>query len=79
MNEFDLQGLEREIAAWRRRLTSHDAPHVRAALDEIARDVGALRGHALSPDEREARRSLEKRLCHLLFLFDATNTTRGSA
>jgi hypothetical protein len=79
MNEFDLQGLEREIQAWRRRLDSHDAPLVRAALDDIARDVVELRVHALTPNEHEARRAVEQRLCRLLALYDATNTTRGSA
>ena len=79
MNEFELQGLEREIQAWRRRLATHDAPQVRAALDDIARDVGELRIHALTPDEPEALHAVEQRLCRLLSLYDATNTTRGSA
>lgn len=86
MNEFDLQGLEREIQAWRRRLESHDAPLIRAELNDIARDVGALRSQARSSDESpgpstspdgarksepEFRQSVEQRLFHLLSLYDA--------
>jgi hypothetical protein len=83
MNEFDLQGLEREIQAWRRRLESHDAPLIRAELNDIARDVDQMRAHALAPDERNERESVEQRLFHLLLLYDggavAKNAPRGSA
>jgi hypothetical protein len=83
MNEFDLQGLEREIQAWRRRLDSHDAPLIRAELNDIARDVGELRSHTLWSDEPEVRQSVEQRLFRLLSLYDAgpgsKNAPRGSA
>ncbi len=68
MNEFDLQGWEREIQAWRRRLGSQDAPSVRAEIDDIARDIGELRVH---PDaEGDIRGRLERRLVRLLSLYD---------
>jgi hypothetical protein len=68
MNEFDLQGWEREIQAWRRRLDSQDAPVVRAELNDIARDIGELRTHPES--EAQARDRVERRLVRLLALYD---------
>jgi hypothetical protein len=68
MNEFDLQGWEREIQAWRRRLDSQDAPVVRAELNEIARDIGELRGHPET--EAQGRERVERRLVRLLSLYD---------
>ena len=68
MNEFDLQGWEREIQAWRRRLDSQDAPVVRAELNDIARDIGELRIHAET--EAQARDRVERRLVRLLALYD---------
>jgi hypothetical protein len=68
MNEFDLQGWEREIQAWRRRLGSEEAPVVRAELADIARDIGELRMHPES--ESQARERVEKRLVRLLALYD---------
>ena len=68
MNEFDLQGWEREIQAWRRRLDSQDAPVVRAELNDIARDIGELRMHPES--ETQARDRVERRLVRLLALYD---------
>jgi hypothetical protein len=75
MNEFDLQGWEREIQAWRRRLGSQDAPVVRAEIDDIARDIGDLREHchdeaAASDVDEEARCRVERRLVRLLALYD---------
>jgi hypothetical protein len=68
MNEFDLQGWEREIQAWRRRLDSQDAPVVRAELNDIARDIGEMRTHPES--EAQARDRVERRLVRLLALYD---------
>jgi predicted RNase H-like nuclease (RuvC/YqgF family) len=73
MNEFDLQGWEREIQAWRRRLDSQGeaAPQtsvVRAELNDIQRDIGELRSHPES--EAQARDRVERRLVHLLALYD---------
>ncbi|HEY2744543.1 MAG TPA: hypothetical protein VGL86_07965 [Polyangia bacterium] len=72
MNEFDLQGWEREIQAWRRRLDSKDAePHmtvVRAELADIQRDLGELRTHPES--ETQGRERVERRLIRLLSLYD---------
>ena len=72
MNEFDLQGWEREIQAWRRRLGSQDAePHmtvVRAELNDIQRDIGELRTHPES--ESQTRERVERRLVRLLALYD---------
>ena len=71
MNEFDLQGWEREIQAWRRRLDAQDAREatvVRAELNDIARDIGTLREHPESEDEM--RGAVERRLVHLLALYD---------
>jgi hypothetical protein len=75
MNEFDLQGWEREIQAWRRRLASRDAPVVRAEVDDIARDVGDLREHCQhavdeSDADEETRCRVERRLVRLLALYD---------
>jgi hypothetical protein len=75
MNEFDLQGWEREIQAWRRRLETHDAPVVRAELNDIARDLVALRAHPES--ESAVRNHVEKRLVRLLALYDLS--CRGRA
>ena len=74
MNEFDLQGLEREIQAWRRRLDTHDAPLVRAELNDIARDFDRLRGHALPPDDEQGRHAVERRLVRLLALYDSARS-----
>jgi hypothetical protein len=85
MNEFDLQGWEREIQAWRRRLEAQDAPVVRAEIDDIARDIGELRDHplALAETEAETRGRFERRLVRLLDLYDlacrGASTRRGSA
>lgn len=68
MNEFDLQGWEREVQAWRRRLGSQDAPVVHAELNGIAHDLTQLREHPES--EAEARAHLERRLVRLLSLYD---------
>jgi len=72
MNEFDLQGWEREIQAWRRRLGSQDAAPqmtvVRAELNDIQRDIGELRVHPES--EAQARDRVERRLVRLLALYD---------
>ena len=68
MNEFDLQGWEREIQAWRRRLDLQDAPVVRAELNDIQRDIGELRVHPET--ETQARDRVEKRLVRLLALYD---------
>jgi predicted RNase H-like nuclease (RuvC/YqgF family) len=68
MNEFDLQGWEREIQAWRRRLGSQDAPVVRAEIDDIARDIDELRVHP--EHEGDVRSRLERRLVRLLALYD---------
>jgi hypothetical protein len=70
MNEFDLQGWEREIQAWRRRLGSQDAPVVRAEIDDIARDIDELRVHPGAQAECDVRERLERRLVHLLALYD---------
>jgi hypothetical protein len=78
MNEFDLQGWEREIQAWRRRLDTTDAPVVRAELNDIARDLIELRAHPV--DEANARSRVEKRLVRLLSLYDLACRGRvGSA
>ena len=58
MNEFDLQGWEREIQAWRRRLDSQElaAPQtnvVRAELDDIQRDSASCAASA-RPRRRRA-------------------------
>jgi hypothetical protein len=72
MNEFDLQGWEREIQAWRRRLDGKDAPRnatvVRAELNDICRDLVELRQHPES--EGDARVRVERRLVRLLSLYD---------
>ena len=72
MNEFDLQGWEREIQAWRRRLSSPDAAPdltvVRAELNDIQRDIGELRSHPET--EAQARDRVERRLVRLLALYD---------
>lgn len=68
MNEFDLQGWEREIQAWRRRLETEDAPLVRAELDDIADHIERLREHPES--EGEMRQRVERRLVRLLALYD---------
>jgi predicted RNase H-like nuclease (RuvC/YqgF family) len=72
MNEFDLQGWEREIQAWRRRLDTRDAEShmtvVRAELADIVRDIGELRVHPES--ESQARERVERRLVRLLSLYD---------
>src|SRR6476646_5328264 len=74
MNEFDLQGWEREIQAWRRRLDSQDAPVVRAELNDIARDIGELRIHPET--EAQARDRVERRLVRLLALYDLARGRR---
>jgi hypothetical protein len=88
MNEFDLQGWERELQAWRRRLASQDAPVVRAEIDEIARDIGDLRQHCHGDDaehdvDEQARCRVERRLVRLLALYDVAcrggNPRFGSA
>jgi hypothetical protein len=87
MNEFDLQGWERELQAWRRRLASQDAPVVRAEIDDIARDIGDLRQHhdeaAESAVDDEMRCRVERRLVRLLALYDVAcrggNPRFGSA
>jgi hypothetical protein len=72
MNEFDLQGWEREVEAWRRRLDAKDAPReatvVRAELNDLARDIGVLRRHPESEDEM--RSVVERRMVRLLALYD---------
>jgi hypothetical protein len=73
MNEFDLQGWERELQAWRRRLDSQAvAPsQIRVVvdeLDEIQRELGELRSHPES--EVQSRDRLERRLVRLLGLYD---------
>ena len=72
MNEFDLQGWEREIEAWRRRLSSTesepDATVLRAELNDIQRDISELRQHPES--EAQARDRVERRLLRLLALYD---------
>lgn len=72
MNEFDLQGWEREIQAWRRRLGSQDAEPqmtvVHAELADIVRDIGELRVHPES--EAQTRERVERRLVRLLALYD---------
>jgi hypothetical protein len=75
MNEFDLQGWEREIQAWRRKLGSEEAPVLRAELNEIAHDVGRLRAHP--EGESEARARVERRLVQLLALWDRACRRRG--
>ena len=75
MNEFDLQGWEREIQAWRRRLGSQtEAPsQIRVVVDEldgIQRDLGELREHPES--EAQSRDRLERRMVRLLGLYDLT-------
>ena len=68
MNEFDLQGWEREIQAWRRRLglagRSAELTVVRAELNDIQRDIGELRTHPES--EAQGRDRVERRLVRLL-------------
>ncbi|MGZ3443159.1 MAG: hypothetical protein ACXVDD_26740 [Polyangia bacterium] len=73
MNEFDLQGWEREIQAWRRRLGSQvEAPSqirvVVEELNEIQHDLGELRLHPET--EAQSRDRLERRLVRLLGLYD---------
>lgn len=73
MNEFDLQGWERELQAWRRRLSSSqeaapDLTVVRAELNDIQRDIGELRTHPET--EAQARDRVERRLVRLLALYD---------
>lgn len=72
MNEFDLQGWEREVQAWNRRLEAIDAPSnataVRAELRDIVADIGELREHPET--ESEARARVERRLVRLLALYD---------
>ena len=72
MNEFDLQGWEREIQAWRRRLDAQAAPSqltvVHAELNDIQRDIGELRTHPES--ETQTRDRVERRLVRLLALYD---------
>ena len=88
MNEFDLQGWERELQAWRRRLASQDAPVVRAEIDDIARDVCDLREHChadatVGDGDEETRCRVERRLVRLLTLYDVAcrggNPRFGSA
>jgi predicted RNase H-like nuclease (RuvC/YqgF family) len=72
MNEFDLQGWEREIQAWRRRLGAQESEPqmtvVRAELNDIQRDIGELRVHPES--EAQARDRVERRLVRLMSLYD---------
>ena len=72
MNEFDLQGWEREIQAWRRRLDCRDAEShmtvVRAELADIVHDIDELRVHPES--ESQTRERVERRLVRLLSLYD---------
>ncbi len=72
MNEFDLQGWEREIQAWRRRLDAlHGAAEttvVRAELNDIQAAIVELRAHPES--EADARDRVERRLVRLLSLYD---------
>ena len=73
MNEFDLQGWEREIQAWRRRLDAQAGgpSQVRVVADELAeiqRDLGELRSHPES--EAQSRDRLERRLVRLIGLYD---------
>src|SRR5438045_3925692 len=82
MNEFDLQGWEREVMAWRRRLDATDAPQnstaVRAELADIVADIDELREHPET--ESEARARVERRLVRLLALYDLARSARiGSA
>jgi hypothetical protein len=82
MNEFDLQGWEREVMAWRRRLDATDAPQnstaVRAELNDIVADIDELREHPET--ESEARARVERRLVRLLALYDLACRARiGSA
>jgi hypothetical protein len=78
MNEFDLQGWEREIQAWRRKLGAQEAePHmavVRAELNDIQRDIGELRTHPET--EAQARDRVERRLVRLLALYDLARPGR---
>lgn len=82
MNEFDLQGLERELQAWWRRV---DSPHVaaerttavRAELSDIEREIGELRAHPES--EASTRARVEKRLLRLLSLYDLACRGRGAS
>lgn len=72
MNEFDLQGWEREVQAWRRRLDANEAIQnataVRAELNDIIADIGVLREHPESESQTRAR--VEHRLVRLLALYD---------
>jgi hypothetical protein len=90
MNEFDLQGWEREIQAWRRRLdaqgaasetTPEKAPDttvLRAELNDIQRDIVELRENPAS--ESDTRNRVERRLVRLLALYDLACRGRvGSA
>jgi hypothetical protein len=82
MNEFDLQGWEREVMAWRRRLDATDGTQsstaVRAELDDISADIDDLREHPET--ESEARARVERRLVRLLALYDlACHPRIGSA
>jgi hypothetical protein len=81
MNEFDLQGWEREIQAWRRRLDAHhgaaETTVVRAELNDIQAAIGDLRAHPES--EADARDRVERRLVRLLSLYDLACRRIGSA
>jgi hypothetical protein len=70
MNEFDLQAWERELDAWQRRLATQldEVPQLRAELALLRLDLEALRQHPES--EGELRASVERRLHHLLALYD---------
>jgi hypothetical protein len=72
MNEFDLQGWEREVQAWRRCLAStgaiQNATAVRAELNDIIADIGELREHPETESQTRAR--VEHRLVRLLALYD---------
>lgn len=78
MNEFDLQGWEREIQAWRRKLGAQEAEPrmavVRAELNDIQRDIGELRTHPET--EAQARDRVERRLVRLLALYDLARPGR---
>jgi hypothetical protein len=83
MNEFDLQGWEREVMAWRRRLDATDAPQnsnaVRAELNDIVADLDELREHPDQESESESRARLERRLVRLLALYDLACRARIGA
>jgi hypothetical protein len=84
MNEFDLQGWEREVRAWQRRIDTNaslqNSTAVRAELEDIQADIVQLRHHPESESQTRAR--VEHRLVRLLALYDLAckATTRiGSA